>query len=547
MHPTSNPMASEVELKIVGSNVFGRNPKISAQQTFNMLISDGDLVNAPGYRMVINLAGRLKGRSIYSSDRGGFMIAVIDNTVYKISGPANHLITQPIFQLNTFFGDVFIDENTASQIGICDQKDLWVYNFVTGVATQATLPINPVTGLTITPGYITYHDGYAIIPDTTSSNWYLSAPNNMLSWDWGAGSTYVFGSIQTKPDNAVAVLRAPGKGNLIYVFGRNVMEMWNDVGAQLFPYQRTNSVSVDYGCLSANTIATMDNYVAWLGVNEKSGPVIMVSTGSGFERLSTDGIDFKLADVVFPQQSFAFFYKPDGHILYQITFYNAADNFSLVYDFTTQSFSYATDPYENYHIASTVAYYNNTYYFVAINDGNVYNLSSELYTYDYTIPSTMTVNENTPNIFDIPFKRITNTVRQLDNSKFIANSLTFLLEQGVDTGYPMSRLTFITTEAGPIITCETPPGYVGDRLTTEVQINPYTPHIEMSISKDGGATFSNTASRQLNALGNRANRVVFWKLGQANELTICIKFCVRYRVTVGDGVIEARVKRGAMQ
>ena len=219
----------------------------------------------------------------------------------------------------------------------------------------------------------------------------------------------------------------------------------------------------------------------------------------------------------------------------------------MVYDFNTESFFYATDPYENYHIASAVAYYNNRYYFVAINDGNIYELSSEYYTYDYTIPSNMPFNPNPDDVYDIPFKRITNTVRQLDNSKFIANSLTFLLEQGVDPGYPMSLLCFITGENGSVITGETPPGYIGLQMTSERQINPYTPHIELSISKDGGATFSNYTSRQLNPLGERSNRVVFWKLGQANEFTICLKFCARYRVTVGDGIIEARISGGQMQ
>lgn len=534
MKPSANPPKSEIPLNIVGANKFGRLPKISPEQTFNMYISDGWLVTAPGYKKAVEFPGQDAGRAIYSSIRGDFMLVVIANIVYKITGPRGFLTTQEIFRIDSFNGNVFIDENLLNQIAICDGQDVWVYNFVTGIAQKATLP--PQLG---SPGYVTYHDGYFIVPDATGTQWFLSSQTDGLDFFWGAGGQPVAGSIQTKPDSPVAVLRAPGKGNLIYVFGRNVMEMWYDNGSQLFPYQRQNSVSVDYGCLSPTTIATMDNYVAWLGVNEKSGPVIMVSTGSGFQRLSTDGIDEKLAFVKFPEQSYAFFFKQDGHVFYQITFFNESDNFTLLYDFNTNLFFYLTDENMDHHIAESVAFFNNTNYFVSIDDGSVYELSSEYKTYDYTDP---TIGLQTENIIrEIPQVRICRPFRRDDSSSFLANSLTFLVDQGSDTEYKGREPTFITSEAGVVFTEESNEGFIGQMISSEIVNDPYQPRIDMSISKDGGEVFGNFVSKHLNPLGERKNRVVFWRLGIVNDLAVQFRFWSKSRIAVSDGVLQARV------
>ncbi len=536
MYPRASEKVSDVKLNVVGGNVFGRNPTISPEQTFNMIISDNALVESPGYKKRINLENRLSGRGIYSSERGNFMIAVVDNVVFKISGSPEFLHEEELFTINSFFGDVFIEENLASQIAICDQNELWIYNYSDGSVVQPVLPINK-SGNTIKPGYITYHDGYFIVPDISENEWYLSAVNDGTDWLWGAGGVPVAGSLQTKPDGPIAVLRAPGKGNMIYVFGRNVVEMWYNNGNQLFPYQRSNSSSIDYGCISVTTIAAMDNYLAWLGVNEKSGPVIMISTGSGFQRVSTDGIDYRLADVQHPEQSYAFFFKQDGHVFYQLTFFDESDNFSLLYDFNTGLFSYVTDENMNYHIAEAVAFFNNTYYFVSINDGSIYELNSNFTNYDYSV-------ENPPNssfVKDIPKVRICKAVRRSDNSRFIMNNLTFLIEQGNDPEYKGSSLFYISGEDGTVITGEVQEGYEGVFLQSQRVVNPYVPRIDLAISNDGGDSFGNYVSQEMNPQGKRRNRVVFWRLGEANDLAVKLRFVSRSRITVLDGVMQARV------
>lgn len=542
IRPTAQQPRSEVAIEIVGSNTFGRNAKMSSAATYNMIISDGWLVNNVGYKKVIETNSSGLGRRIYASSRGGFMIAVIGNNVFRLSGPPNALVYQQIFTIDTFFGDVSIDENIAYQIAICDGLDLWIYDWRANTAAKATLPINTQTSLPIVPGFVSYHDGYFHVADTSSANDYLSPLNDGLgNWDWGSGGTApVFISIQTKPDFCEAALRAPGKGSLLYLIGQNVTEMYNDVGGQIVIYERNSSVSIDYGCVSSNTIATMDEYVAFLGTNEKSGYAIMVSTGGPFQRISTDGIDFKLGTLSEPSKSTAFFTKIAGHVLYQLTFYGEDDNYTLVYDFNTNKFFYATDENMNYHIAESVASYNNRYYFVSLNDGDIYEMSQDYTTYDYRLPG----DTSTLGDYEIPCMRITNSVEQEDSSPFIGNSFTFLLEQGVDPYYKSTPKRFITTESGKVLTKEAEEGYVGAFLSTERVLDNYRPRIDLSISRDSGETFGNPYSFYLNPLGVRQNRVIFYGLGSCNTMTLQLRFWSKFRKTVSNGVLAVREREG---
>src|SRR5579859_4349321 len=179
MKPRSRALQT-TQLQIVGSTTFGRYPKISIENTFNMIISDNWLVPFAGYAFQPN-PGELGniGRAIYSSTRLGKMIAVVDNHVWVLN---NNLFATKVGTINTYEGDVFIDENNTSQIAICDKANLWIYNWSTGTFTMATLPVDTATNATVIPGYVTYQDGFFIIPNVQSSNWFLSAAGDGTSW-----------------------------------------------------------------------------------------------------------------------------------------------------------------------------------------------------------------------------------------------------------------------------------------------------------------------------------------------------------------------------
>jgi hypothetical protein len=61
----------------------------------------------------------------------------------------------------------------------------------------------------------------------------------------------------------------------------------------------------------------------------------------------------------------------------------------------------------------------------------------------------------------------------------------------------------------------------------------------LAISRDGGETFGNSVSLNMNFTGKRKSRFIFQRLGRANDFTPRLQFVGSSRYVVGSGQIEA--------
>lgn len=586
-------------LNIVGSSTFGRYPTISIEKTYNMFMSDGWMVPYAGYKLAIPasaLSNSIQGRALHTSVKLNRLIGVFDSNVYLITINFSQLqqkVTSyqavKIGELQTSKGVVYVAENNKPQILLSDGTSLYIYD-------QTLTPNFQVITTSFIPGYIDFHDTYFLCAAAAdgfytppaNNTWRLSAQNDGTSWPDDAAS---IGLLQTKPDNTKAVVRFPSKGNLIFVFGETVTEPWFDVGYQLFPYQRNTSFNIDYGCLNPDTIASMDELVVWLAINEKGGPVVMYSDGGMPKQVTTDGFDYVLANMQNPADSGGFIYRQDGHLFYHINFYT--DNLSFFVDFLadgTHKIYHACDEWGNYFIASEVAFFNNQYYFVSKNNGNLYAFDTIFTTYDGR---------------EIPRIRTCKNIRNVQQEYFIANDLGFTIESG-NTDYVQeiagdiylvtedlyANGFFLTTESGINLITEdgmtleteqadlsdtfTAPSkkYItegatvfleteddklyltesGDNLLSEQndpndffyliseqpEIHTILPRVDLSISIDGGDHFSSYDAQYLPAIGQRKNKLAWWQIGAANDLVCQFRFWGLGRFVVTDGVVNIR-------
>ena len=562
---------TDVELNVVGSSVFGRYPKISIEKTYNMFESDNFLVPYGGYKIAIDktrFANGQQGRAIFSSAKLGKIITVVDNNVYLVDLTFDQVTLKftnrqvvRIGQLETYTGVVYIAENNKPQILFSDNEQLYLYDPTLTPRFQVVNTIN------FTPGFITFHDTYFICaarqdsyysPPATNT-WRLSGQNDGLTW---ADDSASIGLLQTKPDQIQAVVRFPSKGNMIFVMGKTVSEAWFDTGAQLFPYQRTNQFNIDYGCLSPASVAYMNEIVVWLGSNEKSGPILMFSKGGMPEKITTDGLDYLFGQLQNPEDSQGFLYRQDGHLFYHINFYS--DNLSLFVDFLPGGIKiyHASDQNLNYFIASEIAFYKNQYYFVSKNNGNMYIIDTVFTTYEDT-DSLSNVVQNV-----IPRIRSCRNVRLATSEYFIANDCTITMETG-ETDYEkqLQGPIFLVSQADEYLISQGYYIYLASQdnkelvdQTKQVKLiaqfgNPdvyqyliaqqdryiySTPRVDLSVSTDGGATFSSDMPYVLPGVGRRKNKVQWWQLGIANDFVVQLKFWSIGRVVVTNGVLKIR-------
>jgi hypothetical protein len=521
-----------------------------------MFISDNFLVPYAGYQLAIpeSMLGN-EGRAIHTSTKLGRMIVVSGNRVSLVNvffDQDNRMtFDTSVIQIGTLItntGVVFIAENNKPQILISDNIALYLYD------PTLTPMFQQVPALNFTPGYIDFHDTYflcAASQDNTyappaNNTWRLSGQNDGLSWPSVAQNV---GLIETKPDNTQAVVRFPSEGNLIIVMGEVVTEFWFDTGAQLFPYQRNNQNTIDYGCINPDTIASNDQFVVWLAKNERSGPIIIYCDGGTPKKITTDGIDYLMSQFTNPADSRAFLYRQDGHLIYHINFYT--DNYSLFYDFNTEKFFNASDQDLNYFIGNSLSFFNNQYYLISNKNGNLYAFDTIFTTYDG---------------LEIPRIRTCSHTRDIDQLYRIANDVGFTIESG-ETDYQIQSIgpiflitedeNKLITESGPILFITEDKKFLitedekfllseqnsdeSDFLISEQDDITYiTPRVDMSVSYDGGASFSSDLPYVLSPIGKRRNRLMWWQLGAYNDMVFMFKFWGLGRFVATDGVVNVR-------
>ncbi len=533
------PNSKKEVVKVVGGSNFSRYQKISSEKTINMFITDNWLVNTAGYIRLIELLASGSGRGAHVSIRGNILIVVINASVFSIDATLTPTL---VGMLATQSGEVFIDENLNSQIGIVDGLNFYIYNY--------SLPpvITIQTGLgTLIPNFIEYHNTFFLLGNANRTSngaaWYVyqfASPTTVMQLAQLA--------LQTKPDYAQAVVRLPGQGNNVLVLGTAVGEVWTQVPG-LEVYRRNSTINVDYGVASISTIARSDKYVAWLGINESNAPVIMVYAGQGAQRISTDGIDYQLSQIRFPGQSTAMLYRQDGHLFYQLTFFNPADNLTILYDFTTETFFNLSDFQLNYHPARDFVYFNGNTYFISLNNASLYQSSTNYTTYNENLPSALVQDPDIDH--EIQRIRICNTIAAEEGVQWRVNTFYMTIEMGYDVN--VSGLSIANNE-NLLITEDLfePPD---DVIITEGGVPmgdessgagigmgdlppPYIPRVDCSVSRDGGVTFSNTVSRPMNPIGLRQNILNWDNMGMANYFTIKLRFWGSSRYCVYNGFVE---------
>jgi hypothetical protein len=527
---TNTSGSQQIPIEIVGSSTFGRYETVSASRTYNMFITtSGDgkeqwLVNFAGYesvKILIQEGTTAVGRGIFHSIRGDFLLAIVGTSVFRINNVDSPAVL--IGSLLSSTGEVSIDENLASQICIVDGTSAYIYNYGTGgFGLVSYNPISP----DFSPNYVTFQNGFFLFGNanktSTGNTWFVYRAGISLTLEFQAEL-----ALETKPDYALAVIPIPGHANSVLVLGTSVAEIWVQTGS-LATYQRNQSLNIDYGCASVSTIAASDTFIAWLAINEKSSPSIMVMAGGQAQRISSDGIDNLMDTIQFPEDSTGFFFRQDGHLFYVLTFFNAVDNITLTYDFTTEKFFDLTDWDYSYFPARQVAYYRQQLYFVSLKDTKLYDLGTDITQY-ITYPG---LEE-----FDIPRIRLTDTFRLPTPEKFRINLFTFVIESGTTPG-----VSDIVQCSGYILNEETSGIiYTEDDLPLLIEsgyCGVIKPRVDLTISKDGGITWSNTVPYDMHATGKYQSQPRFNRLGTGNNITFQLRFWNQGRVVVKNGAVE---------
>jgi hypothetical protein len=221
------------------------------------------------------------------------------------------------------------------------------------------------------------------------------------------------------------------------------------------------------------------------------------------------------------------FYRQDGHVFYILTFYGTDDNFSIMYDFTTQKFFDITDWDFSYHPARQMAYFSDDVYFISLKQGSLMRMNSDI----------TSIKPTEATEYQIPRIRKCDTFRLPGSERFIVNQFSFTIENGVEQGVDHSY------ECDGFVIGETTGGimYTEDDLpiiTQEGTCTIYKPRIDVTLSKNGGETYSNPVSYYMHTTGKYKNQPRFNKLGEANQFTVQMRFNGLGSFVISNGKLE---------
>ena len=157
----------------------------------------------------------------------------------------------------------------------------WYYDEGVGSATKITDADFPGNNSYTLAGTFAHMDGYACIMTTDGKLW-ASDLNSVTSW-----TATSFGSANSFPDKGIGCIRYK---QYVMAFGQQSIEFFYNAGQTPFPLQKSPTMTVKVGCVSADAITSVSDTVFWCGSTPQGGLSIFKYDG-GVQRISTPAID----------------------------------------------------------------------------------------------------------------------------------------------------------------------------------------------------------------------------------------------------------------
>jgi len=234
-------------------------PKNSGISTGYLRPGDGLVANGTGPgidRGGINWQDecyRVMGTKLVSVASNGAVTVLGD-----VGGPVNTLVTF---------------DYSFDLLAIASGTRLYYWNGTT--LTQVTDPdLGIVLDVVWVDGYFMTTDGEFLIVTE------LSDPTQV--------NPLKYGSSEVDPDPVVALLKLR---NEVYALNRNTIEVFDNIGGDLFPFQRIDGAQIQKGVIGTFACCVYIERIAFLGGGRNESPGIYVGAAATTQKISTQEID----------------------------------------------------------------------------------------------------------------------------------------------------------------------------------------------------------------------------------------------------------------
>jgi hypothetical protein len=212
-------------------------------------------------------------------DRGGIEW---QGVVYRVMG--TKLVSISSTNVVTVIGDVggtgqVTFDYSFDYLAVASGGSLFLYRPSTGLQQVTDPDLGTVVDVVWVDGYFMTTDGEFLI--VTELNDPFSV--NPLK----------YGSSEADPDPVVALLKVR---NEVYALNRHTIEVFDNVGGSLFPFQRVEGAQVQRGTIGTRTCCVFMESIAFIGGGRNEAPSVWLISGSNAQRIATREIDLLLTE-----------------------------------------------------------------------------------------------------------------------------------------------------------------------------------------------------------------------------------------------------------
>jgi hypothetical protein len=160
-------------------------------------------------------------------------------------------------------------------LAIASGGRLYFWNPATSTLTQNT---DPDLGVVLDVAWV---DGYFMTTD--GENLVVTELTDPLQVN-----PLKYGSSEIDPDPVVALIKLR---NEIYALNSNTIEVFDNVGGDLFPFARIDGAQIQKGCLGTQACCVYLERLAFLGGGRNEAPGIYIGASATTQKISTQEID----------------------------------------------------------------------------------------------------------------------------------------------------------------------------------------------------------------------------------------------------------------
>ena len=209
--------------------------------------------------------------------------------LYRVMG--TKLVSISSTNVVTVIGDVggtgqVTFDYSFDYLAIASGGNLFLYRPSTGLQQVTDPDLGTVIDVVWVDGYFMTTDGEFLI--VTELNDPFSV--NPLK----------YGSSEADPDPVVALLKVR---NEVYALNRHTIEVFDNVGGSLFPFQRVEGAQVQRGTIGTHTCCVFQESIAFIGGGRNEAPAVWLIAGSNAEKISSREVDLLLTEFTEAQLS----------------------------------------------------------------------------------------------------------------------------------------------------------------------------------------------------------------------------------------------------